>query len=48
MIWNSNKGLVLSQLPLQISKTLPNHDMVKTITINFGGVSGKSDPNITL
>ena len=44
----SNKWLVLSQLLLQISKTLPSHDVVKTITINFGGVSGKSSPNITL
>ena len=41
-----NKWLVMSQFPLQISKTLPSHDVIKTITINFDGVSGKSDSNI--
>ena len=35
-------------VPLQIFKTLPSHDVIKTITINFDGVSGKSDPSITL
>ena len=32
----------------QISKTLSSNDVIKTITINFDGISGKSDPNITL
>ena len=41
-----DKWLIISQLSLQISKTLPSHDVIKTITINFDGVSGKSDPNI--
>ena len=43
-----NKWFVTSQLPPQISKTLPSHDVIKTITINFYGISGKPDQNITL
>jgi hypothetical protein len=44
----SDNWLVISRLHLQIPKTLPNHDVIKTITINFDGISGKPDPNITL
>ena len=36
----------MSKLLLKISKTLPSHDVIKTITINFDGVSGKLNPNI--
>ena len=28
----------------QISKTLPSHDVIKTITINFYGISDKPTP----
>jgi len=41
-----DKWLVMSKLLLKISKTLPSHDVIKTITINFDGVSGKLNPNI--